>query len=129
MTGFTKLHSSILTSTVWREDAPTKVVWITMLALTDRDGFVASSLPSLAHLAGVTVEQAQIAIDRFLAPDPHSRSKECEGRRIKSGDGGWFVINYEKYRMRMSPEEIREKNKLRQRRHRNTLSRDKRDKT
>ena len=33
---FTKVHQSILQSSLWCEDSDTKVVWITMLALADK---------------------------------------------------------------------------------------------
>ena len=33
---FTKLFSSILDSTVWQESKETKLVWVTMLAMCDR---------------------------------------------------------------------------------------------
>lgn len=88
MTGYSKLFASIVTSTIWREDIATKVVWITMLALKDQHGIVEGSIPGLAHMAGVTVEQAEIAVAKFLAPDPYSRSSEYEGRRIEVVDGG-----------------------------------------
>lgn len=39
--GSIKLFGSIVASTIWREDDKTRLVWITLLALSDRDGFVA----------------------------------------------------------------------------------------
>jgi hypothetical protein len=118
MTGFTKLFDSIVTSTIWREDSDTKVVWITMLAIADRDGIVESSIPGLAHLAGVDERKTQAAIAKFLKPDRHSRSPEHEGRRIEQVDGGWRLLNYDRYREKLSPEDVREKNRIRQQRYR-----------
>lgn len=118
MTGFTKLFSSIVHSTVWREDMHIKVVWVTMLALADRDGNVSASIPGLADAARVTVEQCQEALDKFMSPDPFSRTKDNEGRRIKEIDGGWFLLNYQKYRELRSAEEARLKNAERQRKFR-----------
>jgi len=43
-----------------------------------------------------------------MAPDPYSRTKDHEGRRIKECDGGWFVLNGEKYREKMNEDERRE---------------------
>ena len=85
---FVKLFGSILDSTVWQEPATTRVVWITMLAMTDESGFVAASVPGLAHRAGVTLEECETALAAFLRPDPYSRTKEHEGRRIEADDGG-----------------------------------------
>jgi hypothetical protein len=118
MTGYTKLFNSILGSTVWREPAATKVVWITMLALADRYGEVEASVPGLAHLSGQNIEETEAALATFLAPDPYSRTPEHEGRRIEPIDGGWCILNHGKYRERMSEEDTKERNKIRQARFR-----------
>jgi hypothetical protein len=118
MTGYTKLFNSILGSTVWREPAATKVVWITMLALADRYGEVEASIPGLAHLSGQSIEETEAALKTFLAPDPYSRTPEHEGRRIEAIDGGWCILNHGKYRERMSEEDTKERNKIRQARFR-----------
>jgi len=100
MSGFTKLFSTITESTVWGEDAETRIVWITLLAMADRWGRVHASLPGLAHRARVSLDQAANALELFMRPDRYSRTftPECEGRRIEPIDGGWRLINYLKYR-------------------------------
>ncbi len=118
MSGYTKLFSSILESTVWLETPPVKVVWITLLAMADRDGCVQASLPGLAKRAGVERGQCEQALALFLAPDPDSRTTSNEGRRIVAVDGGWRLLNYETYRERASAEESRTKAAERQRRYR-----------
>lgn len=95
MAGFTKLFADIVHSTVWREDVHTKIVWITMLAMSDRHGQVMSSLPGLADSAKVTLNQCIHALSILSAPDQYSRTKEYEGRRISDIDGGWLLLNYE----------------------------------
>lgn len=122
MTGYTKLFGSILGSTIWREDPATKVVWVTMMAMADQDGIVEASVPGLAHLAGVTVEETESAVAKFLSPDPHSRSPENEGRRIEPVDGGWRLLNHSKYREKMSLDDIRERARIRQQRFRDKHS-------
>ena len=118
MTGYSKLHSTILGSTIWLEDPATTKVFLTMIALADRDGTVQASLPGLAHFANVTIEQAQRSVEKFLAPDQYSRTPDHEGRRIAVVDGGWSILNYEKYRFRMSAEDIRERDRVRKQRQR-----------
>ena len=54
---FTKLFNSILDSTIWQEPPATKLVWITLLAMSDRNGDVHASIPGLAKRAGVTLEE------------------------------------------------------------------------
>ena len=95
---YCKLFKSILTSTIWQESKETRLVWITMLALKDRFGEVAGSIPGLASQAGVTLEECKQAIALLQRPDPYSRTQENEGRRIKEVDGGWLILNHDKYR-------------------------------
>lgn len=111
---FSKLFSSILDSTVWQEPPPTKIVWITMLAMQDRDGLVHTSIPGLAKRAGVTIPECESALECFRSPDAYSRTKDYEGRRIFDIDGGFRLVNAEKYRKLLSTEERREYMRLKQ---------------
>lgn len=106
-TNFTKLFSSITASTIWSESAPTKVVWITMLAMSDSAGFVYASVPGLAKISGTTMDETVEALNILLSPDPWSRDKDNEGRRIEEIDGGWAILNHPKYRKRRDAEERR----------------------
>jgi hypothetical protein len=113
MAGYTKLFSRILDSTIWREDDKTRILWITMLAMTDQDGIVQCTIPGLADRARITIKECEDALERFQTPDKYSWSKEDEGRRVRAVEGGWFLINHAKYRALMSQEEQREKTRLR----------------
>lgn len=93
------LSRSILTSSIWVEDYPTRLVWITLLAAMDRDGFVqAATTRNVAALAGVTPAEAEAAMARFEAPDPASSNPAHEGRRVAREAGGWRVLNAAHYR-------------------------------
>lgn len=105
---FTKLFSSITESTIWREPANVRLVWITMLAMADRRGRVWASLPGLADRARVPDEDCRTAIKTFLSPDADSRTREHEGRRIEVIDGGWRLLNHEKYRAIRDEESIKD---------------------
>ena len=118
MAGYTKLFNSILASTVWDEPMETRLVWITMLAMADKNGLVEGSIPGLAMFARIPVEATRIALARLSAPDAESRSKEFEGRRIEVVDGGWRLINHAKYRSKMGADERREYLKVKQREYR-----------
>ncbi len=107
-TSYTKLFSSIVTSTIWREDDKTRIVWITMLALKNRHGQVNGSVPGLAALANVSTEDCRSALIKLSSADQDSRTKEFEGRRITVIDGGWQILNFAKYRNAMSEDERRE---------------------
>lgn len=96
--GFTLLWNKILQSSIWDEDLATRVVWITLLALKNADGLVISTFNALHRAANVSPEQCRVALEKFLAPDPLSHTTSNEGRRIKKVDGGWLILNHEKYR-------------------------------
>lgn len=102
---FTKLFSSITESTVWCEPMATRLVWITLLAMADKDGCVWASVPGLANRARVSIDEADIALRCFLSPDAYSRTPDREGRRIEAIDGGWCLLNHAKYRQMASIED------------------------
>ena len=115
---YVKLFGSILASTIWAEKPPIRCVWITMLAMADRDGNVEASVPGLAHFAHVSIDECQRAVRVLAGPDVHSRTKTSEGRRIVPIQGGWRIINYEYYRDKANVEERRAADRARQERKR-----------
>lgn len=117
---FTKLFRSILQSTLWvSQPHHVRVVWIAMLAMADRHGVVAASIPGLASEAHVTIPECEEALQVFLSPDKYSRTKDHDGRRITEIDGGWQLINHAKYRAVQSAELEREQTRERMRDYRN----------
>lgn len=115
MTGYTKLFSSILMSSIWEESNETRLVWVTMLALADQFGHVDGTVKSLARVARVSVEDCQKALDCFLSPDPYDRSGVDDGRRIVAENGGWTLVNHAAYRQKMSIDERRQRDRERKR--------------
>lgn len=111
---FTKLQRSIVTSSIWLQDADTRLVWITLLALCDRDGVVRASPLGLAHQARVEPEACHRALELLQSPDADSRSTEHEGRRIERVDGGFMVLNYQRILSEGAREERREYNREKQ---------------
>ena len=111
---YTKLFHEILDSTIWQEELEVKIVWITMLAMTDEFGKVAASVPGLAKRAGVSVPECEKALKKFQQPDRWSRSQEFEGRRIKVVEGGWELLNHGRYRSMMNAEDRREYQRAKQ---------------
>lgn len=108
MSGYTKLFGSIVASTIWRESKETKIVWITMLAMANRDGVVEASIPGLADMARVSLDDALNAIETLSSPDKYSRTKDHEGRRIREVQGGWLLLNHATYRAKMNADDRRE---------------------
>lgn len=115
---FTKLFSSITDSTIWVEDNETRIVWITMLAMADQTGYVGASVPGLAARARISVEATRAALVKFMSPDPDSRSKEHDGRRVEEVDRGWVLLNYEHFREMRDEGVRREYDRMRKRRQR-----------
>ncbi len=101
---FTKLHATILDSSVWQEPAHVRLVWITMLAMAGHDGVVQASVGGLAHRARVTREECAQALALFMGPDPDSRDRTT-GERIEEVPGGWLVLNHANYRDRQTREQ------------------------
>jgi len=116
MSGFTKLYQSIIHSTVWREPDHVRIVWITMLAMADREGIVEASVPGLADASRVDMTKCVEALDKLSSPDPYSRTKDFDGRRIGEIDGGWVILNYVQYRAKLTAEDKRRRNAEKQRR-------------
>jgi hypothetical protein len=108
MAGYTKLFNSILASTIWRAPDKTRIVWITLLAMADKDGVAEGSIPGLADMARVSLPDCEKALEELYSPDKYSRTTEYEGRRIEKIEGGWQILNHGKYREKMSADERRE---------------------
>ncbi len=117
---YVKLFTQILESTIWTESLETKILWITMLAKSDADGLVDCTVPGLAKLAGISIEECESGLDKFRAPDKYSRTQESEGRRVVDVEGGWVLLNYTKYREIASKERKREMTRKRVEKHRDS---------
>lgn len=92
---YTVLKSSIINSSLWNEDAETCKVFITMLAMRNKDGEIFASVGGLAHQARIDPETTKRALEKFLAPEEDSSSRD-DGRRIVEIPGGWRLINHER---------------------------------
>lgn len=111
---YNKLFTKILDSSIWMEAASTRLVWLTLLAAMDEDGFVAfASVANVAHRARVELQEAEKAMGVLEAPDPHSSDPENEGRRIERVDGGWMILNARKYRDLVTRTVAKENTRLR----------------
>ena len=93
-----------------------------MLALKDRWHVVNASLPGLADAARISISDCSEALEVLSSPDPHSRTKEFEGRRIEACDGGWIILNGELYRNKMSLDERNEYQRIKQKEYRDRKS-------
>ena len=111
MSGFTKLVPEIIQSSMWNESSDVRIVWITMLAIKDENGYVQGDARTLARFANVPVDKVEEALTIFLAEDPSSRTPDNNGRRIAPMAGGYIVLNHHVYRAKddVKREQIRER--------------------
>jgi hypothetical protein len=111
---FVKLHEGIVKSSIMCESIHVRLVWLLLLAIADRDGYVEGAPSALARMFNVTPEQLADAFNVLTSPDPESRSKTEDGRRlVAAGNHRWLVVNYMHYRQLQSEEDRREKTRER----------------
>ena len=113
---FVIIDAEILSSSVWSQSAHVRLVWITLLILCDTDGYVGASVPGIASAAGVTLEQAEEAIELFQKPDRYSRTKDNEGRRLELAERGYRVLNFMAHIDRLSAERRRSRDRVKKHR-------------
>ena len=108
MNGYCKLFTDIVTSTIWQTPLGCRVLWVTMLALKDETNICRATVPALAKLCDITIEDCQKYLNDFQSPDEFSRSQEYEGKRIEQVEGGWLILNGQKYRDMLRGQERRD---------------------
>ena len=107
-----KLFNDIVMSPLWHEQNPTRVVYITMIALSNQDDIVCATINSLAHVSNVSPRTCRVAINRLSSEDIH------EAIRIKECDDGWIILNGDNNRKSISKDDRREYQKLKMREYR-----------
>jgi hypothetical protein len=116
---YNKLFTRILDSSIWLQPDATRIVWITMLAAMDQDGYARfASIKNLARRAVVSDEAAEIAVTALESPDEDSGNPANDGRRIERVDGGWLVLNAVEHRDTFKHDIERQSNRERQKRFR-----------
>ena len=63
-------------------------------------GFVAASGPGIVRRAIVSELEGKEALKRLAEPEAESRSHDFEGRRMVRIDGGYIILNFQKFRER-----------------------------
>src|SRR3990167_1541126 len=107
---YARVYEQIFSSSIMEEDLETRYVWFCLLALSDRDGFVDMTIPAIARRINLHESVVIKAIDKFMMPDPSSRTDTQEGRRLEKirESFGWKIINYIHYRDLRNEENRRE---------------------
>lgn len=89
--GYIPLFGSIIHSSIWRQPDHVRILWITMIAMADAEGYVGASLPGLAHAARIPKDQCTKALAVLMQPDPYSRDPTDKGQRVFEADRGWII--------------------------------------
>lgn len=123
---YAKLDQRIVYSSLWEEDGDTCKVWITLLALKSlKTGIVDKNMTGIARLCKLPFETVEAAMNKFMEPDPNSSSKAHEGRRIIRVEGGWLIVNHERYTALGWSEEKKAYERERKKRYREKKDREK----
>jgi hypothetical protein len=108
---FAKVFEQIFDSSI-AEDWQVRHVFEDLLKMADITGVVDKTIEAVARRTNIPIEIVQRAIGELEKPDPESRIKDHEGRRIMRLDDhrswGWFIVNYKHYRDLSSKEQQRE---------------------
>jgi hypothetical protein len=120
---FIKLDTCVLESSLW-EDSDNRTIFITALLMADLFelkeptqqlqtqslkptgwivppgwyGLVRTAGSGIIRRALMDEKAGMAALKALGSPDPKSRSREYDGRRLVRIDGGYLVLNYCKYR-------------------------------
>jgi hypothetical protein len=109
--GFSKIFSTMWGGSLYGH-FEASAVFMVLLSLCDRDGTIDMTPEAIAGHTGWPLDLIRTGIAELAAPDPRSRTKGHEGRRIlpldEHRDWGWRITNYQKYRDEMRSAERRE---------------------
>lgn len=98
---YAKVFTQIFDSSI-AEDYEVRHVFEDLLKLADKDGNVDMTAEAIARRTNVPLDIVKRGLDALSSPDPESRTRDFEGRRIVLIDPnrswGWFIVNYQHYR-------------------------------
>lgn len=98
---FAKVFGQIFDSSIAR-DYNCRRMFMDLLVLADSDGVVDMTFDAISRRTNVPLDEVKKYIDELCQPDPESRSKVDEGKRLVPIDGargwGWQIVNYRHYR-------------------------------
>lgn len=124
---YSKLHSSLVNSSLWTEQDHVRILFITLLALCDKDGCVYGSRPGLERAACIDLDASaeRDPWEVLMSPDSYScdkmRAPENEGRRIEEIPGGFRLLNFAYYRGLRNDDDRAEQNRRAQAKHKQKL--------
>lgn len=101
MSGYTPVFDTVFSGSLYGR-YPDTAAWLYMLAMADWQGNIDRTPEYIAGVTGMPLDDLLGCIERFMAPDPRSRSQVDEGRKLVPIDPerswGWRVVNIGLYR-------------------------------
>ncbi len=98
---FGKVYDTLWTGSLRARPVP-QLVFVYLLAHCDAEGVVDVTAQTIADATGHAVPDVRTALGELEAPDPDSRSRDEDGRRLvrldPDRDWGWRIVNLAKYR-------------------------------
>lgn len=99
---YAPIFEEIVDSSIWCEPDLVVKVFLTMLAKKRRDGVVYGTAFNIAQWAKKTEAEVIEALKVLASPDKKRLEPQAfDGRRIEKVEGGWLMLNAEKYQRRM----------------------------
>lgn len=118
-----KLFESTFSGSMYGKGSTVFAVWGYAIAHARKDGSTEMNPKMLASVLGDSLENVSNALAFLEAPDPESRSKNDEGKRlIKEGEYLYRIVNYQRYNGMRNEDERREYNRQKQKEHRQRVS-------
>ena len=99
MNTWTPLWSGIVESSLWEESGDVVKVFMTLLARKDSDDICRLNAFNIHRICNIGEVEVLEILKVLASPDTRRIEKqEHDGRRIQAVDGGWFILNGQKYR-------------------------------
>ncbi len=106
---FAKVFSQIFDSSI-AEDYNCRRMFMDLLVMADSDGVIDMTAEAIARRSNVPLDEVNRYLTELQRPDPVSRSRAEDGKRIILVDSGrpwgWRIVNYSHYRQ-IRDEEVR----------------------
>ena len=104
VSGYAPLFDSLSTGSLYGR-WPDIGVFPVLLSLADKNGVIDMALRPISDKLGLPLEELAACMRRLCEPDPFSRSRTEDGRRLvlldpEHRDWGWRVVNHSVYRER-----------------------------
>jgi len=99
MNTWSPLWSGIVESSLWEESGDVVKVFMTLLARKDSDDICRLNAFNIHRICNISEVEILEILKVLSSPDTRRIEKqEHDGRRIRSVEDGWFILNGQKYR-------------------------------